>query len=295
MRTEEEMMMVIMEVAKTHPEILAIGMNGSRTNKRAPKDIFQDYDIVYVVNNMNGLLAERSWLEAFGERLIMQTPEEMTLFEPSLGKRFTFLMQFMDDTRIDLTLCPLSEVENWLEEDHLLEIIYDPCHILPQVSAATDKEYWVKKPSNDEFSDCCNEFWWVSTYVVKGLYRQELAYARDHLYDYCYQELLRLFSWQVGENTRYSLSVGKNYKYLRDHLNEDENQALDNLLDFRTEESCWRSLCNVEALFHQTAEKYAERTGLHYDGKMGQKLMSYTHRWYSLAKEASINKHDGIE
>ncbi|KAF1296806.1 aminoglycoside adenylyltransferase [Enterococcus sp. JM4C] len=284
MRTEAEMMQQIIDIARRRPEILAVGMNGSRTNRRAPKDQFQDYDIVYVVNDLAKLLADRSWLDEFGERLIMQTPEEMALFAPSLGKRFTFLMQFTDDTRIDLMLCPLSEVENWLKEDRLIEIIYDPSHILPAVPRATDKDYWVQKPTNREFSDCCNEFWWVSTYVVKGLFRKELAYARDHLYMHCYQELLRLFSWQIGEETHYSLSVGKNYKYLSRYLSEAENQALDNLLDLRTEDSCWRSLCNMEALFHQTAEKYAETSGLRYEGNQGQALMSYTHRWYDQAK-----------
>jgi aminoglycoside 6-adenylyltransferase len=290
MRTEEEMMQLIVDVAKTHPEVIAVGMNGSRTNKRAPKDVFQDYDIVYVVNDMKRLLEDRSWIDAFGDRLIMQTPEESVLFEPSLGKRFTFLMQFIDDTRIDLTLCPLSEVEDWLEEDRLVRIIYDPGNLLPRVPIATDQDYWVKKPSNEEFFDCCKEFWWVSTYVVKGLYRHEKAYATDHLYNYCYHELLRLFSWQVGENTHYSLSVGKNYKYLSSYLTKEENEALNDLLDFRTEDSCWRSLCNMEALFHQTAERFAESTGLRYNGNEGQALMSYTHRWYNQAKEEPLQK-----
>lgn len=49
MRTEEEMFQLIMDVAKQEEHIRAVGMVGSRTNVKAPKDSFQDFDIVYIV------------------------------------------------------------------------------------------------------------------------------------------------------------------------------------------------------------------------------------------------------
>ena len=48
MRTEEEMFQLIMDVAKQEEHIRA-GNGGSRTNVKAPKDSFQDFDIVYIV------------------------------------------------------------------------------------------------------------------------------------------------------------------------------------------------------------------------------------------------------
>lgn len=49
MRSEKEMLELIINTAREDSRIHAVYMNGSRTNKNAPKDIFQDYDIVYVV------------------------------------------------------------------------------------------------------------------------------------------------------------------------------------------------------------------------------------------------------
>ena len=51
MRSEEEMYRLLLETAKADDRILAVYMNGSRTNPKVSKDIFQDYDIVYVVTN----------------------------------------------------------------------------------------------------------------------------------------------------------------------------------------------------------------------------------------------------
>ena len=49
MRSEKEMIDLILDTARKDERIRAVYMNGSRTNPNAPKDLFQDYDIVYVV------------------------------------------------------------------------------------------------------------------------------------------------------------------------------------------------------------------------------------------------------
>lgn len=56
MRSEQEMFDLILNTAREDKRIRAVYMNGSRTNPNAPKDIFQDYDIVYVVRETRFLL-----------------------------------------------------------------------------------------------------------------------------------------------------------------------------------------------------------------------------------------------
>ena len=47
MRTEKEMFDLIISTAQSDDRIRAVYLNGSRTNPNVPKDIFQDYDVVY--------------------------------------------------------------------------------------------------------------------------------------------------------------------------------------------------------------------------------------------------------
>ena len=54
MRTDTEMLNLILQIADTL-EVEAIALSGSRTNPQAPKDEFQDYDVVYIVENLNEL------------------------------------------------------------------------------------------------------------------------------------------------------------------------------------------------------------------------------------------------
>ena len=97
MRTEPEMLDLILQTAKAL-QIDAVAMSGSRTNPNAPKDEFQDYDVVYVVEDLDGLIADLAWLEGFGKRMIEQ--------HVLLDHRRLYLMIFEDGNRIDLTLCP---------------------------------------------------------------------------------------------------------------------------------------------------------------------------------------------
>ncbi len=63
-----------------------VALSGSRTNDQAPKDEFQDYDVVYVVENLEELISDLSWIDQFGKRMIEQ--------EVRLEHRRLFLMLF---------------------------------------------------------------------------------------------------------------------------------------------------------------------------------------------------------
>lgn len=66
MRSEEETYGLIMDIAKADERILAVYMNGSRTNPNVPKDLFQDYDIVYVVKETKTFIEDKDWIHKFG-------------------------------------------------------------------------------------------------------------------------------------------------------------------------------------------------------------------------------------
>ena len=75
MRTDQEMLDLILETAKKL-QIDAVALSGSRTDTKAPKDEFQDYDVVYVMDDLDTLTNDLSWLDQFGKRVIEQ---EVTL------------------------------------------------------------------------------------------------------------------------------------------------------------------------------------------------------------------------
>lgn len=276
LRTEKEMFDLILTTAKNNPNILAVGLTGSRTNKKAPKDSFQDYDIVYIVESTKPFIEDRTWLDGFGPRLIMQTPEDMTLFPTAKNGRFPYLMLFEDGNRIDLTLCPKEQAANWNDGEQLAEILLDKEQLLPHLKEATDQEYWIKQPNQAEFADCCNEFWWVSTYVVKGLCRNELLYAVDHLNEICRKELLRLLSWLINAECDTEFSVGKNYKYLPSYLTKEQYDKVLETMNVGSIDLAKNALISVQAQFDYYAQQLSQKSHLVYDQETAQKVIAYT-------------------
>ncbi|MGG2054017.1 aminoglycoside 6-adenylyltransferase [Lysinibacillus pakistanensis] len=254
----------LLDFAKKDERIRVVGMEGSRTNPYVPRDDFQDYDISFVVTDMAAFLENNKWIDFLGERIITQTPEDMELFPPELGNWFSYLMLFTDHSKIDLTLVPIEELELYLESDGLLEIILDKDQRCLNVPEATDVEYHIQKPSARSFDDCCNEFWMVSTYVVKGICRNELLFVNYHFEHILREELLRMLSWRVGFETEFSLSVGKCYKYISQYLHAEEVSQLMGTFELSSKKAIWQALYQAFDLFAKASQQVAARLEVEY-------------------------------
>lgn len=261
MRTESEMMGTILSLAEKDSRIRVVTLEGSRTNRQIPKDEFQDYDITFFVEDISAFTGCDDWLSAFGSIIMMQKPEDMELF-PAEEPGYSYLMLFEDYNKIDLTLLPLETLEDYfLRGDKLREVLLDKDERIRRKVVPTDEEYHIRKPSARSFDDCCNEFWNVTTYVVKGLCRREILFAIDHMNQILRYELLRMLSWQVGIETGFSCSVGKNFKFISQYLSPEIWERL--LCTYRMDsyENMWDSLWECHRLFRETARTVADCLG----------------------------------
>lgn len=257
MRTEQEMYSLILQLAQNDQRIRLVGMEGSRTNVNIPPDSFQDYDISFLVTDMESFRRDDRWLDAFGERVILQKPEDMELFPPELGNWFSYLMLFQDGNKMDLTLIPSEELELYLSSDRLLKILLDKDGLVPNPPVPTDRDYWLKKPSPRSFDDCCNEFWFLTTYVAKGLCRKEILFAAQHLEELLRPNLLRMLGWVVGMEKGYSFSVGKAYKFLKKYVDPGTWEDLLSTYQNNGYDEMWNSLWTSVHLFREASQKMA--------------------------------------
>lgn len=272
MRTETEMMELIVQIAESL-KVEVVALSGSRTSPDSPKDEFQDYDVVYIVENLEELISDLSWLDQFGNRLIEQ--------HNIVGHRRLYLMLFEDGNRIDLTLCPKEHIQEWVDTEAGFRVLKDDKGLF-ETYLPNPKRYWICPPTEEEFAASCNEFWWVSTYVVKGICRKQLFYATDHLYGICQQELLKVLAWQVASN-RGTVDTGKNYKYLFHYLPAEKEKEFSELLDLSSIEKISQSLFATMQLFHQEAQKLAQKMGFDYDKEVAEKMIEYV--------EEKLSKH----
>ena len=266
------MLNLILKTAKKL-QVEAVALSGSRTGTKAPKDEFQDYDVVYVVDDLDNLTSDLAWLDQFGTRIIEQ--------HNILGNRRLYLMLFEDGNRIDLTLCPKDHIQEWVESEADFTVLEDTKGLFVPYFPSPQR-YWTSPATETNFVKSCNEFWWVSSYVVKGICRNQLIYATDHLYGICQQELLKILAWQVASD-RGKVDIGKNYKYLFQYLPAEKEKEFTALLDFFDQKSLTKSLFATMNFFHKEAQAFSLKSGFHYDKVTAEKMIEY-------AKERLLNR-----
>jgi len=203
MRSEQEILELILNTAKSDDRIRAVIMNGSRTNPNALRDILQDFDILFLVTEVASYTADHTWIHRFGELMILQMPEAMQDPPPENDGSFAYLMQFADGNRIDLTLFPLANLDA-LGNDSLSIVLLDKDGLLQPFAPPNDSDYLPRPPTAQAFSDCCNEFWWMCPGVAKGLWREEIIYAKHSFDEFVRPQLMNMLTWYVGVNTQFS-------------------------------------------------------------------------------------------
>jgi aminoglycoside 6-adenylyltransferase len=285
MRSEEEVIALILQVANQDDRIRSVLLTGSKANPAAIKDIFQDFDIIYIVTQLESFVKNKYWIDVFGERLILQLPEEMTIGDKD-NTSFHYLMLFKDGNRIDLTLFPLDKLRTEFKRDSLTTLLLDKDNLFETLPPPSDTDYLIKLPMEKEFMDCCNEFWWVSTYVGKGLWRKQIPYAKEMMEIPLRTMFLKIIEWYIGTNTDFTVSFGKGGRNMTRYISSDlYNRILSTYADSNVD-NIWNSLFLMADLFDDLANKIAKSMSFNYKATEAKNVTEYLKSIYA----ASIEK-----
>jgi len=261
MRTTTEMMELIMGIINSDERIRAAELNGSRANPNALIDIYQDFDICCYVTDVSSFTKNHSWIDVFGERIMLQMPEAM--INPSNYGGFNYQMLFTDGNRIDLTLIP---IENYNPENPDSEsiLLIDKDGFTSPYIPASDKSYWVKPPTELEYFSICNNFWWCLQNVAKGIKRDELPYAMEMFNIHVREGFNYMISWYIGVKNNFAVNPGKMGKYFKNFLNERQYKLLCETYSDSNYDNFWDAIFKMCELFRETAKIVAEYFNFEY-------------------------------
>lgn len=267
MRSTEEMYELILGYARVDHRIRAVLLNGSRANKLVQSDKYQDFDIVYVVDDIESFKAGSSWLNHFGKRLMLQIPESMR--HPSNDGHVSYLMLFEDGNRIDLSLIPQTNLE-LIADDSLTIKLLDKDGLLPEYPLSNDSSYYEKKPTKLEYDSCCNNFWWCLQNVGKGIVRNEIPYAMMMYHTIVREEFHDMIAWSIAMDYDFKVSAGKMGKFFKNYLPEKLYSQYLRTYSSTEIEAFWNALFEMCVLFSQIAKKVGN--GLGYDYELNDEL-----------------------
>lgn len=271
MRTPEEMLELILNIAKEDDNIRAVLLSGSRANPDCPKDVYQDFDVVYFVKDVAPYWDNMAWIEEkFGRPSIVQKPESMQLIAPEKDGNYVYLMVFPDGNRIDLTIT----ASVYEDDGEPAILLLDKDGTFPEIKVKPDFWY-VKMPNQKYFSDCCNEFHWCLNNVAKGIAREELSYVMemDHIVR---SMLITMLEWYIGVENDFAVSAGKNGKYFKKYLSAELYERFAKTYSDADYKHMWEAVFEMLHLFGDVARKVAEKLGFVYDEAQEKGIERYT-------------------
>jgi aminoglycoside 6-adenylyltransferase len=285
MRSAEEMLELVVSVARGDPRIRAVLLNGSRANPNAKPDILQDFDVVYLVNEVEPFIRDRAWISVFGDLLILQTPEDMEEPPPSRDGRYAYLMLFTDGNRLDLGLQPVSLFEAE-PLDSLTVVLLDKDLRLRAIPPSGEAGYVLPAPTAKAFADCCNEFLWVSTNFAKGLWRDEIVYAKVMFEQYVRPQALRMLDWYIAMQTGFSINPGKLGKRYRQLLPADLWTLVELSYSDAQITNAWAALNALNEAFRIASTAIAGQLGFEYPAREVENVRHYLARLEALPRGA---------
>lgn len=282
MRNEQEVLNQILDFAKSNEAVRTVILNGSRVNSNVPKDIFCDYDVVFVVNDPKCFLHDQSWIKSFGELIIMQQND----FDVNGIEAYIFLMLFTDGVRIDLTFHPIEAIDATLE-DSLKLVLLDKDNLIREIELPSDISYHTKKPSPKEFDEVMNEFWWCSTYVAKGLWRDQLSYSK-YMFEVVVREcIITTLSWYIGMNYDWCINTGKAGKWFKRYLPEELWVSFEKTYAGSDYEDIWEALFEAGKLMRKVGVEIAGVLGYKYPTEDDERVTGYLRNVRSLPESAA--------
>ena len=256
----QELLAAVTGLAEEEELVRAAAVSGSLTDPAAIKDRFSDCDAVFFVRDLEEA-RRRDYpsrlAPQFGGMLIMQKPDEM---DGGASPWFTYLMQF-DRGRIDLRLLPVERAAWYYDTEPGLTAVVDKDGLLDGLTPVGREVFTLKRPDRTAYENSCNEFWWTTLYVAKGLARRQLDYAVWHLEHCVRPELIKMLVYDRGYPD-YTVSLGVGNKYLPALLSPEERRRWPELYALGSPTDCARALRLAMEWFLRNSCSAGEKLGI---------------------------------
>lgn len=267
MRSENEVIDIVLKAANKDEDVRAV----IRTNL-LPKRKFDYYNFYFIVNNIEKYDSD-VFANCFGERVLLYRGDRnYPEFFPNNTK--AHLMVFSDGVTIAINVMDKDtflqrfngEVNHenvWIGDTYLK--ILDKDDALPEIERLDEKQTWFSgKPSEEEFSETCNEFWWVLKTFAEYTFRKELPSAMFYLNVAVRDLLNKMIRWDLYLKAGEPVDMGILDCNMEKLLDEESFSLYKKTYPTSDYESIWDAFDAVSKLWIITAEDVSKRCGFVY-------------------------------
>lgn len=262
--------------------IRAMLLTSTRAIPNAPVDVLSDYDVILIVKDIHLLVADRTWLNSFGEVLVVYWDPIQP--HPAFGiEQCGNVTQYADGLKVDFTLWPVELFQQIVaapvldaELDAGYRVLLDKDRLTKTMPPPTYTAYLPKPPSLATYQATINDFLTDAPYVAKCLWRDELFPAKWCLdYDMKQIYLRQMLEWRIGIAYGWSVALGSLGKGLKKCLPPDLWAQVEQAYAGAAIADNWTALAHTMTLFRQVAQEVGAHLGYVYPDELHQRVQAY--------------------
>jgi aminoglycoside 6-adenylyltransferase len=271
--------------------IHAILLTGSRASPNAPVDAFSDYDVVLVVEDIYPFYEDRTWLQDFGQVLVVywdpiHPAPGYDAGEASVLEQLGNVTLYRDGLRIDFIVWPVELLRRIAQAPALpadldlgYAVLVDKQGLTDGMRAPTYSTYIPARPSDEVYQKVVADFFSDVPYVAKCLRRDELMPAKYCLdFDMKHVFLRQMLDWRMELDHNWSAPTGFLGRGLKKHLPPEIWSDLESTYVGAEIEENWDALFRTLALFRRVAVEVADDLGYVYPHDMDRRVVAYAQK-----------------
>ena len=259
MKVREEKLRTIIEWSEKNEDVRVLLLTSSLVNPLALVDEFSDLDIEFVFEDNTNYISDKSWTLKFGNPIAMIEEDESCFNHKHAMK----MLLYEDGVKVDFKLYSKSKFIKETQEKELPEdwdigykILIDKDGITKQMLKPTYQISIIKKPSEKEFQNLINDFWWDTTYVAKCLVRDEIFYAKFMSETVIRTEyLIPLIEWHIASEHNWNITTNKYGRLFKKYLNQEMWAKTEQTFSGSDIKENWTALFSGNELFDGLRDK----------------------------------------
>lgn len=289
---------VLIQWARTHSTVRAVLLTSTRARPAASVDALSDYDVILIVQDLHPFVADRRWLNDFGDVLVAYWDPVHP--DPAFGVDVCGnVTQYADGLKIDFNLWPVALFQQIVaapalpaELDAGYRVLLDKDGLSATMRTPSFTAYVPKPPSLETYQTLINDFLSDAPYVAKCLWRDELLPAKWCLEsDMKHNYLRQMLEWRVEVDHAWSVPAGFLGRGLKRHLPADIWAQVERTYVGARIADNWAALARTMALFRQVAVEVGEHLGYPYPHELHQRVSAYVDHIRHTVRPASARRH----
>ncbi len=278
MRTEAEVIKQVLDLAVDDPSVRAV----IRTNLLPKREFLNSYEFFFVVDDVEKYEND-VFKDCFGERILLYRGDKN--YPEMFPNTKAHLMVFKDGITLGIDASDKETFLSRFNKEQLHENVWigdtfikllDKDGLLPEIDRLEETQtLFAGRPSEEEFTGICSEFFWVLKTFAEYTLRKELPSAMFYLNIAVRNLLNRMLRWHIYLRQGVPVDMGILDSNMEKLLENELFELYKRTYPSADYDEIWKAFDAVTELWYRVGCNVAEKCGYFYPEETEKDMLGF--------------------